>query len=1062
MMKSLVRMFVHNSVLTNVVIITVFGVGILTLSRIPREGLPDVTINKVIITTLYGGASAKDVELKVTAKIEDKIKGVGGIDRYTSNSSEGMSIISIETDENASDAEFQNIYDDIKSKVDEVDDLPTDLTQQPVLKTFTSQDSPVMELAIRGTKEDLREYVPRLEDELRKLETVYDIDEVGFPDREIQILIDPVKAGEHMIDFNMVAKAISSRNIEGTGGILESKFGEKKVVTLNKYSDLEQILNTNVRTSSDGTGVKVRDIAIVKDSVEDMKLEVRNNGDTGVYLLIKKKAKFDIIRSAAEMRNVIDSVPKPKSVSYSIVNDMSESTSARINLVSSNAIVGGILVFIAMFFILDGGTAFWTAFGIPFALFGTFAVIYAMGLTLNIITLGGLILVIGMLVDNSIVVAEQTSTYKEQGMDPEDASVQAVADIAEPVFASTLTTVIAFTPLMTLNGIAGKFLISMPLVVIVALLFSLFEAYFILPQQLSTLHIDQKRVQKKGEIVDPHKLTGMQKVEKFYSKIMLKYVMPGRYIMVAIFCFLLISGFGLFNKGLKMIPFPNDDSREYYITITKPVGTLYKDLEKDVKKIEKIIEQVSGEMLVGYTSRLGTDSNDLTSDRGTQNNLAMIYVYLVEVSQRDKSALQVSEEVRAEIEKLKLKGLTYTIQVAEEGPPMGRDVEIDVMFRNENAGFKTVENLKQFLKEQPGVYDVEDDQVPGKEEYNLKIDYDALNEAGLTANDILNTIKAGFDGQVVSSITDLYGTIDYRLKMNDRARKDIDFLRKLPILNSRGQIITLSKIVNIQTQPSMGVIKHVDGRQSVTVKASVNTDLNMPQKVAQTVQDSFTAEPGVDLGFEGGAQKGKEIFTNLIQAFMIAVLAMYLVICVIFKSYFKAFIVISCLPFTLVAVFYSLYWNHVTMSMIVAIGVIGLMGVVVNGSIVMLCKMIEMNESGNNDKYFPKDMIVEATSSRIRPIFLSSATTVVGLLPTAYGIGGYDTFVSPQSLAMAYGIMFGTMIVLVLVPCILDITQDISKGCDKLWDTFKGIMANLMAGFRGRKNTNSVMRIRKK
>lgn len=1039
-MRTIIKFFMDNTTLVNVLLIGILGWGGLCLSKIPREGLPDVSVNKVIITTLYPGASASDVELKITAKIEDKIKGVAGIDRYTSESNEGFSVITVETDENATPAEFRKIYQDINDKVGEVNDFPNDMYQLPTLSTFTSADMPVMEVAIKGPQEKLRIYVRDLEDAIRQIDGIYNIDEVGFPDDEVYILLDPEKAIDKLIDFNMVANAISAQNVDGTGGILESAQGEKKVVTMNKYKNVDEILDTNIRVSSDGTGIKLRDIATIRYGVEDLKLEVRNNGSTGVYMLIKKKQGEDVIRMNAKIRQVLDETPRPEGVELKIINDMSDSTSARIGLVASNAIVGGILVFIALFFILDAGTAFWTAAGIPFDLMGAFIVAYYLGYSLNIITLAGFIMVIGMLVDNAIVVAEEVTTNRENGMGPVEAAIEGVNRVWKPVFASTATTVIAFMPLMTLNGISGSFLKSMPVVVIVTLIYSMVEAYFLLPTHLSWLKINPKKMHKNK--AKENKVTIMKRVEQWWSKIMVP-VLKFRYVVVALFVFLLLRSFTLFDKGLRMIPFPNDDSQEFYLTITKPIGTLYKDLEKDVIKVEKIIEEVTGDTLIGYTSRLGTDSSDVGTDRGSQNNLAMVYVYLNEASKREKTALEISEEVRAKLQEANLKDFTFTAQVAEEGPSQGRDVEVDVMFREEAQGLPVVERLKKFLAEQKGVYDVEDDRIPGKEEYNLKIDYDALNSAGLTANDVLSTIKAAFDGRVVSSKTDLYGTVDYRLKMKDEARKDINFLKKLPMINSKGQLIRINDLVHITKQPSLGVVKHVNGQRSVTVKASVNTALTTPQAVADKINNDFQSDDGVLLALEGGAKENAKIFLDLFSAFAVAIVVMYLAICLIFNSYVQPLVVMSCIPFTIIGVLYSLYFHNTVMSMMVTLGVIGLMGVVVNGSIEMLYKMIDLNKDTGN-KYFSKEIIIEGTASRIRPIFLSNATTVAGLLPTAYGLGGYDTFISPQSLATGYGILFGTLIVLLLVPCVLEIAQDIGKILGHCLDFIKAQINNVL------------------
>ncbi|MCB1177282.1 MAG: efflux RND transporter permease subunit, partial [Leptospiraceae bacterium] len=480
-MKSLVKFFLERPILVNIIVLIVFGYSLISISRMKKEAFPELALGRFVITTIYPGASAGDVELNVTLPIEEALKEVEGIQELKSYSRESISIVDITADENFESVELQRMYMDIDSALSSIKNLPSGIDNKPLLEEISSSDLPVLEITFSGEYKDLINFLPKVEDEIAGLEGVSSVTRIGMGDEEVHILVDPEEAKKNYVDLLMIANAIKKRNILGSGGTLQSFTDEKKIVSYEKFQMPEEVLETNIFMSQDGFGVRLKDVATLEYKPKNTKMIVRNNGKRGASLLIKKKPTADILKTIDGISDYLSTLKTPERVSFKKLNDGSKLTRDRIQLVMGNAIVGFILVFICLFFVFDIKTAIWTGFGIPFTLLTCLVILYSKGLTLNMFVLGGFILVIGMLVDDAIVIAEKINSNLEAGLSPIEAASSAVADVWKPVVASSATTMIAFSPLVSLGGLPGKFIWMIPLVVILSLIVSLIESFFLLP-----------------------------------------------------------------------------------------------------------------------------------------------------------------------------------------------------------------------------------------------------------------------------------------------------------------------------------------------------------------------------------------------------------------------------------------------------------------------------------------------------------------------------------------------------------------------------------------------------
>ena len=1011
-MSVVVEFFVKRPLLVNLIIIAILVIGIRTVMKMPRESFPRLTFNRIIISTIYPGASSHDVEINVTTQVEKALEGVSGIREVISESKESVSIVTAFINDDADKYEFKKIYDDIDSAVSRISDLPKDIDGKPVITSISTDDLPIVEIAVSGSYNQLRTFIPYLEMNINKIKNVSKTIVIGLPDEEVQILIDPQRARRLNVDLKMIAGAIKLRNLEGSGGTLESFLTEKKIVSYSKFQKYTDVLQTNIRRSFVGYGVKLKDLAKLIVRPEDMKLTVRSNGKPGASVLVLKKPNTDQIDTVDAVKERVKNLKIPKNVEIRFINDQSFMARNRLSLLINNSIIGFIIVVGLLFIVFGRRIAFWAAFGIPFSFLGMFIVLPLFDVTLNAITLGGAIIMLGMLVDDAIVVAEQISVHLEEGHPPVRAAIMGVQKVWQPVVASCSTTVIAFSPILYFGGLPGKFIWVIPLIVALTLLFSIIESFFFLPAHLAH-----------GKPIKASKKNFIKTLEKWYRIILMKAI-RFRYVIIVVFAFLLISTVWLMKNVMKQDAFPQEGTEGFIIQTTLRGSVNRSKTQKVVIEIEKQLLELPKNELIGFSSRIGTHSKVAWTDRGTQNNLATIFVYLTPFAKRSRTAYQIMDHIRKKIKHNN--DALIVMEVIRTGPPLGKPFEIRVAVNNDVERLKKTVEIKQYLSNIKGVFDINDDNLEGKRELNIKINHDMLAATGLTVEDLLMTLRIAYDGIIVTSITMPEKILNFRLRLNEKSRADLSFLGTLPIMNRRGYMIKLKKLVTIEERPSSAEIRHVDGRRTTVVFGQLDRRIISPDEINALVGKKFPSDEKMNISFSGEGVETKKIFENVRSAVLIAVIGTFLIITLIFNSLTRPFIVIACIPFGIVGIIWSLFFHGMPVSLFAMVALIGLTGIIVNDSIMMVYTIISLSKMSSVKGLAP-EILIRGAVKRLRPILLTTITTVCGLLPTAYGIGGYDMMISPLCLSMAYGLLFGTLILLFLVPIIFQIGLDAGK-----------------------------------
>ena len=713
-MKNISLYFIRRPILVNVILVLTLILGGYYVYKVPKEAFPAVSINQIVIVTKYPGASAKDVELNVTAKIEEKIDKIGNIKEYRSSSTESLSNIIIFADDDLNDLQFNDLLSDVRAEVDKIDDFPTDIEGQPIITSVTTEDRPIIEIAFSGEYDQLKITLREIENDLRKISGISNVTLVGLPDEEIRIEVDPDKAQNKEIDLNSIYLAINTRNQVGTGGTLESFISQKKIVSFNKYEEAEDVLDTVIRMSPDGQGVLLRDIATISYGPKENKLIVRNNGSRGASILLAIRSGVDQLKISDKVRQYLKNKQISDKITYKINNDLSNNARSKFALLENNGIMGFLLVLFILFYFLNGKSAFWTAFGIPYTILGSMIIFVPLGMTLSSISIGSFIIILGMIVDDATVISERYNVNVEAGQTPEEAASNAVGRLWKPVLASSLTTVIAFMPLLSLGGLPGKFVWQMPVVVIIALFISLIESYLLLPAHLANGRIKKQKFNK-NRIV----LVG----EKLYGSLLNKSI---KYRYLVILFFFIIFGTSVFVGVTKVRKdsFPQEASEGFTIQATLKKGFSPEKVEELIGDLEKSILELKTNELVGYTARIGTHSLSSLTNNGTEEHLVAFLVYLTPYSDRNRTALDIVDDLKKHHQKLyDSTGFELEFGLMRIGPPLGEPIEIIISSNSDDERFESAAKMINFLKSISGVTEVKDDQIHGKDEINLRLNY---------------------------------------------------------------------------------------------------------------------------------------------------------------------------------------------------------------------------------------------------------------------------------------------------------------------------------------------------
>ncbi|MBN1493310.1 MAG: efflux RND transporter permease subunit [Candidatus Omnitrophica bacterium] len=1013
-----IEYFVKKPLFVNLISVFVLLVGIIAIIALPREAFPPVNYDIVTVMTIYRNATAQEVEKLVTIPLEDELKELSGLKEMTSVSEENLSTIVIELDPNAKNK--NKIVNEIQRAVDRVNDLPDD-AEDPVVDEIETGEIPIIQVAMSGNVEEkvLRRYAEALEDKLIDIPEVSSIGKNGWRDPEIWVEIDPEKTKEYYISLLEIAAALATRNINLPGGTLEQNGEEYMIRTVGEFETADEIKKVVVRANDLGNWITIEDIAKVKDTFEEDSIFYRTNGTRSINLVVIKREGADAIDLVNKVKTTCTEFQKalPPEISISYVDDFSYYIKRRLRVLVSNACIGIVLVVLSLLFFLTWRLALLTAVGLPIAFATTFGIMLYYGISINLLSMFGMIIVVGMLVDDAIIIAENTYRYIEQGIPPREAAIRGTKEVALPVTSTVLTTIAAFVPLLLMTGIMGKFVRNIPIVVIIALSASLLEALIILPSHIADFAKPQAK-----EHSESH---WYRYILCFYSRL-ISFAVKHRYMILVLSLALLVGSVGLAKYGMKFRLFSSEGLEEFFVNIEAPIGTPMEMTEKYAEEVEQIINKLPKTEIENFVTSIGikqTSRDSADAERGS--HLAMITVFTTPANSRKRTVSDMVDQLRKDAEHIT--GFDVKFEKPSPGPPVGKPIAVRLKGNSFEELQKMADTFKEMLASIKGVKDIDDDYNVGKNELRIIVDEKQAAKAFLTYSKIARAVNAAFAGGIATTIKTTSDEIDVRIKFREQEQKDIKTFDEILIQNSRGNLIPFNQVARVEEYPGLATIKHLDKKRVLTVTADINDDITTSLEVNEALKKLYEPikekNPDITVIFGGEQEDTEESMQSLGRAFILAAFLIFLILATTFQSLMQPLIVMLAIPFGLVGVILTFYVHGRPLSFMCMLGVIGLSGIVVNDSIVLIEFINKLRQQG----VAAHESIVEACKLRLRPVILTTVTTVLGLLPTAYGWGGNDPFIKPMALAMAWGLFFATATTLIIIPCVTAIVDDVRK-----------------------------------
>ncbi|MCM8812475.1 MAG: efflux RND transporter permease subunit [Candidatus Omnitrophica bacterium] len=1022
---------VKHPLFVNLCTIMVCVAGIASMFLLQREMFPNISFDTVIVATQFRGAAAEDVEKLVTVPLEKELREVDDIDDMLSASREGASTITLVINPDARDK--AKVVDDIQKAVDRVTALPDGVDDRPLVQEITSKQIPVIKISLSGGADEfvLRRYAEQLRDQLADVPGVAAVDRMGWRKEEFWVEPDLSIMRRRHISMEEIMQALGSRNVTIPGGKLKLPDEEWSIKTLGEFSSKEEMEQVIIRANDQGNVVRVNDVAQVRHTFEDQNELYKAMGKRSITLVVLKKEKSDAIEVVDAVRKKIGAFQAklPPDLKCSAYDDLSYYIKRRLGVLSSNGLYGFVLVLLVLFIYLHFTPAFFTALGIPITIFATLAIMQLTGININMMSMVGLIIVLGMVVDDAIIVCENVYRYVEAGMPVREAVLQGTAEVIAPVTATIVTTIVAFSPLMFMRGIIGKFIYYIPLMVIIALLVSLVESFICLPSHLADF---LKPVQpKNGKAA--HGGFGFHVLVAMYQKI-LSTALRWRYAVAALAFAAFIGAiatvaFGWF--GMKFVLFPARGIEEFLIYAEAPVGTPLEKMNMLLQPVEDAVAAVPNKYVAAFDTVIGMASQggragDPYARYGT--HLATLTVYLTPLQDRDKEAREIIALVRPKLAGIAGFDKLYLNEV-KPGPPVGKAVDVQIRGEEFFTLREIADKIKKFLRAAPGVSDIADSYDLGNRELRVVVDHETAARAGLTVGRIAAAVRTAFDGGLATTIkqSKAEDEIKVLVRLPLEQRQDRRIFSELLIPNTAGNLVPLSAVARLEEQQSMRTITHLDGKRSLSVTAEVDagkktSPLQVNRAVAKQFRNLADEYPGYEIRFKGEQEETNKSLRSLVIAFLIALLSIFMILAVQFDSLVQPFIVMLTIPFSLTGVVISFLAHGEPLSFLAIVGIVGLAGVVVNDSIVLVDFINKLRQQAKG----LRESIVQAACLRLRPIMLTTWTTVLGLSTVTYGIGGFDPFLKPLTLAMGWGLFFSTALTLIVIPCVYAIVDDLT------------------------------------
>jgi multidrug efflux pump subunit AcrB len=1040
-MKRVLAAFARNTVFANIVLLLIFMAGAFAGTSMLRENFPEFSLDTISVSVLYPGADPEEVEEGISRKVEEAVEAIDGVKQYTTESSEGASRTMIEVKESY---RIEEVLDSVRTQVGAISTLPTD-AEKPVISEMTLTDS-VMVLSLSGDMPErrLKEWARRIRDDLTLLDQISQVTIFGVRDYEIAVEISEERLRQYGISFDQVVQAVRRSSLNLAGGTIRTDEEEIRVRTMGRRYTGGEMASIVVLADPDGQMVTLDRLAEIKDGFSEDPVQARINGRPGVLVNVMKTQEEDALHISRAVQSFVASEAQrlPPGINLEILYDNTTFLQARIDLLLKNGLIGMAIVFLLLWLFLNGRLSFWAGLGIPVSLAGALGVLWAVGGSINMISLFGLIMVLGIVVDDAIVVGESIFVHRKSGKPPVRAAVDGVSEVGLPVIAAVVTSIVAFLPLLFVGGIMGKFIAILPVVVIACLAISLVECLLLLPAHLS--HLPDPNAPLTGRNLAVRKLEAVYRgvgsgiewvVERLYKPVV-RTALAWRYISLCLAVAMLLTTVGLLRGGLlKFQVFPEIDGFVITSTVEFPNGTpasvtaeAVESMDEALQRLADRTETKSGQPLV--RERLAMVGQTLDERPRTGPHLGTVQAILLESEKRGIHSKELM--VRWEQEIGAISGArSLTFSGLQAGPP-GAPIEVWLQGRDMEAILAASRDLQTRLDDFQGVSQIRSDFSPGKSEIRLRLKPEART-LGLKAEDLARQVRAGFFGEEAYRLQ--RGEDDIRVKIRYTAmeRSRLGQLEDMRIRTADGREVPLVSVAELTQAPGYATITRTDGLRRVAVSAEVNPARANANEIINELSGGFFQElerhyPGLHVQVQGEKKKMRESLGSLYVGFPLALFGMFIIIATMFRSYIQPLVILCTVPFGMIgAVIGHLLFGY-DLSLMSVFGMVALTGVVVNDAIVLIERVNENIAEGMS--FF--EAVVQGGARRFRPIFLTTLSTVGGLAPLILETDLQARFLIPMGLSIAAGVAFATLLTLLLVPSLLGILNDLRLLLAKL------------------------------
>ncbi|MBE0434702.1 MAG: efflux RND transporter permease subunit [Methylomicrobium sp.] len=1025
-----------HSVAANLAMVVFIIGGLLFLNNIRQEVFPDFEIDSVSITVDYPGASPEEVERGIVLAIEDAVGGLDGIKQITSSAKENTGMVTVEA---LRGTDMQRFTQDIQKEVDRITTFPIDAEKPQI--TLIASKRRVISVALYGDAEDtvLHELAEQLRDQLMQDPDITQIDLEGVKPLEITIEIPQDMLRRYRLSLGDIAQRIASASIDLPAGSVKTGSGEILIRIKERRDYGRQFSQLPIITTADGSQIKLGDIARITDGFDESDYYATFNDKPAVMLQVYSVGEQTPIQVSETVRKHLDKIAPelPDGIYTEVRRDASEDYAQRIDLLLRNSAMGLSLVFILLALFLELRLAFWVMMGIPIAFLGAFLILPSIGVTLNMISLFAFIIAIGIVVDDAIIIGENIYHYRQEGLSPLQAAIQGAREMAMPITFSILTNIATFIPLLFIPGFTGKIFFMIPLVVITVFLLSLVESLFILPNHLGHL----KPLKSKGfqawihhyqqRFSDGFRHWTLHRYGPFIES-----VLEHRYLTVAMAFSLLIVALAYAASGrMGMTLFPKVESDYAQVTLTMPFGTPFEKTEAIARHLSEAARRVASnvpngdQLLKGQFTEIGTVDRQQTLG----SHLATVRTYLAPPEVRDNilSTEQFTRRWREEAGEIA--GIEAILFESDAGgPSRGPAITVELNHRDIQVLEQASRRLAQTLSAYPIVNDVDSGLTSGKEQ----LDFTLLPEGrslGLTAQDVARQVRNAFFGAEVLRQQRGRNEIKIMVRLPENERMSLKNIESLMLRTPAGIEIPLTEAVQIERGRAYTEINRRSGRRNIQVKSGVTPR----SRAGEIINDLKATElprlqeefPGLQYSFQGSQAEMADNLSSLKISFVFALLAIYAMLAIPFRSYILPLIVIVSIPFGIIGALLGHLLMGYDLSILSMLGIVALSGIVVNDSLVLINYA---NEHRIGSTKTPLQVIKAAGIQRFRPILLTTLTTFFGLMPMILETSRQARMLIPMAISIGFGILFATLITLVLIPSLYLVAEDVRVLFHKL------------------------------